>query len=192
MSEFPENQFNRLLELVRSGDREQIPELLSLAHPQLEKIAARRLRREANTLFLDEGDLVQEVIIRLLSKEDNFAKFQDSHHFFAWVSQSMRHIIIDHFRRENGKMRGGNNLFLNIDEVSDTLAVQPAPALVALSDALDDLEKHHPRSAMIVELRVFAGLNFEEAAAFIGISTATVYRDWEFAKAWLRRCVKIS
>jgi len=140
------------------------------------------LRRERPDHTLQPTALVHEAYLRLIDQRN--VNWQNTAHFFAIAAQAMRRIIVDHARRHNAVKRGGDNLKVELDEAQS----QPGELdvdVLKLCDALTALAAFDPQQSRIVELRFFGGLSIEETAEVIGISPATVKRDWSMAKAWL-------
>jgi RNA polymerase sigma factor (TIGR02999 family) len=128
--------------------------------------------------------LINEAFLRLINyKEMNW---QNRAHFFAVAAQAMRRILVDHARRQRAKKRGDAAITLSLDEALALIEERDVD-LVALDDALNSLAVIDPRKSRIVELRFFSGLTVEETAEVLGVSTDTIRRHWNSAKAWLRR-----
>ena len=155
-------------------------------YDELRRLARQRLRGPADSL--DATGLVHEVWLRLCGGRS--ASFRDSAHFFAAAAQAMRHVLVDRVRRARRLRRGGGAVAAV--ELATDLAVTGLGGLdlLALDEALDRLALDHPRCAEVVQLRFFAGLAQREVAAVLGISDATIERDWRFAKAWLHRAIE--
>lgn len=160
-------------------------ELIPLVYSQLRTLAARYLRNERDGHTLQPTALVHEAFLKLVDQRT--ATWQNRAHFLGVAAQAMRRIVVDHARRRGAQKRGGGNLV--------TLDEQLAPAgrpldLVRVDEALEELRRLDERQARVVELRYFGGLSIEETAEVIGISVATVKRDWVLAKAWLFRALR--
>jgi RNA polymerase sigma factor (TIGR02999 family) len=171
----------------RDGDREALDVLLPRVYDQLRDIARTRLRAERTDHTLDTSALIHEAYLRLA--DGVVADWQDRAHFFAVASTVMRRVLIDHAKQRQRAKRGGARIRVDLDQLqlSDAgTAVDADPdSLIALDDALQRFEQLHPRQAKAVELRYFAGLTLEEAAAVLSTSAPTVMRDLRFAEAWL-------
>jgi RNA polymerase sigma factor (TIGR02999 family) len=126
--------------------------------------------------------LVNEAYLRL--GDVQHVNWQNRGHFLAMAARTMRRILVDHARGKQYQKRGGGAVRVPLDEVN-VAAVEPGRELVALDDALTELGKKDERQCRIIELRFFGGLTVEETAAVLGLSPATVMRDWRLAKAWL-------
>jgi RNA polymerase sigma factor (TIGR02999 family) len=170
-----------------AGQDRALEKLVPLVYRELRSLAASHLRGERPEHTLQPTALVNEVFLRLLDGRE--VVWQNRTHFFALAARMMRHILVDHARARLAEKRCGGAGSLPFEGPFD-----PAPmsdlALVALDDALADLKRMDPRQCRIVELRYFAGLTLEETAESLGISIATVKRDWTMARAWLRREVE--
>lgn len=173
-----------LLTQINNGDSNAPEELLPLVYGELRKLAGGYLKNERPDHTLQPTALVHEAYIRLVDWQN--IDWKNRAHFFAVAAQVMRNILVDHARKKKAEIHGGNLQKLALDEAisfSNTKEVD----LVDLDDALQDLAKLDERQSKIVELRFFAGLTIEETAHALGISTMTVSREWNFAKAWLYR-----
>lgn len=173
-----------LLARVRAGEDEAVARLMPLVYDELRRIAARYMRRERPGQTIQATALVHEAYLRLL--KDKSRNWQNRAHFLAIAATSMRQILVERARARSAAKRGGGRDRITLDET--TLA---APAetidLEAIDEALDTLARLDARQARIVELRFFGGLTVEEAAEALGISPATLKREWSVARAWLRR-----
>jgi RNA polymerase sigma factor (TIGR02999 family) len=184
MDEGSPEEITRLLADWGRGDREALDRLAPLVHAELRGIARRQMSRERPGHTLQATALVNEAYLRL-SGQDGF-QYQDRAHFFAVCAQVMRHVLIDHARSHARDKRGGGALQVTLGEL-EALDGRRAAELVALDEALRELEEFDPQKGRIVELRYFAGLGVEETAEVLGISPTTVRREWRRAKAWLYR-----
>jgi RNA polymerase sigma factor (TIGR02999 family) len=179
----PPRDVSQLLERWRTGEPEALDELFPLVYDELRQLAASRLRRERNAGTLQTTALVHEAYLRLAGKAR--AQVRDRSHFFAVAAQAMRRILIDRARRRRAGKRDAGRLPPDAPpwpraEVSDE-------ELLALDFALEKLARVDPRQARVVELRYFGGLTAGETAVALGVSEATVQREWRAAKLWLRR-----
>jgi RNA polymerase sigma factor (TIGR02999 family) len=155
-----------------------------LVYAELRQIARRCLRGERLDHTLQATALVNEAFLRLVDTRQ--VHWQNRLHFLAMSARLMRRVLVDSARAKRADKRGGDAVRVSLSDAlgrSDDLGAD----VVALNDALDHLEQVDPRKGRIVELRFFAGLSVEEAAAVLDVSSQTVARDWTFAKAWLRR-----
>jgi len=173
-----------LLRRWSDGDGAAGAELTPLVYDELRRLAHRYLRRERADLSLRSADLVHEAYLRLIDQKE--AHWHDRAHFFAVSGRIMRHILVDYARTRLREKHGAGVTMLVLNEAID-LPEQRSFDLIALDDALEGLAKLDPQQSRVVELRFFAGLSVEETAAALGISRATVNRDWVTARAWLIR-----
>lgn len=173
-----------LLNQINDGENSAPEELLPLVYSELRKLAAGYLKNERTDHTLQPTALVHEAYIRLVDWQNT--NWQNRSHFFAVAAQVMRNILVDHARRKKAEIHGGNWQKLALDEAISFSQAKEVD-LVDLDDALQELAKLDERQAKIVELRFFGGLTIEETAHAIGVSTMTVSREWNFAKAWLYR-----
>jgi RNA polymerase sigma factor (TIGR02999 family) len=185
MSPSPEPQMTevtRTLSAVEHGDPHAAEQLLPLVYDELRQLAARTLAHEKPGQTLQATALVHEVYVRLLGGGER--RWDGRGHFFAAAAETIRRILIDRAREKRSAKRGGGRARLDIDAVD--LASQATPdQLLAVDDALAKLAREEPAVARLVELRYFAGLSVEQAGNALGISTATAYRHWKYARAWL-------
>jgi RNA polymerase sigma-70 factor (ECF subfamily) len=172
--------------LVRWGDGEQqaLDELMPLVYDELHRLARNYLRRERRDHTLQPTALVHEAYLRLI--DQTRAALHSRAHFFGIAAQMMRRILVDHARLHQAAKRGDGDYKLSLDQ-ADQVAHQQAVDLIAVDEALHRLAGFSPQQSRIVELRFFGGLTIEETAGLLGISHATVEREWSVARAWLRR-----
>jgi RNA polymerase sigma factor (TIGR02999 family) len=173
-----------LLTAVRKGRRGALDELLAAAYPELRRIAAAHLRREREGHTLQPTALVHEAYVRLVDQRD--VEWQNRAHFLGIAAQAMRRILVDHARRRQAGKRAGGLTRVTLDDAWMSPKERDVE-LVALDDALSTLAARDVELSRLVELRFFGGLTIEETAEVLGVSTATVERDWAVARAWLRR-----
>ncbi len=177
-----EGNVTRLLLDWSGGDRQALEELMPLVYDQLQLQASGCLKGERPGHTLETSGLVNEAFLRLIDQER--VHWRDRAHFFAIAGRMMRRILVDHARRHASAKRGGRVEKVALPDL-DLVPVEPAPDLVALDDALGALAREDPDGAQIIELRYFGGLNREEIAAVMGVSSASVTRRWRMARAWL-------
>ena len=180
----PSQNITKLLVDWRNGDQEALDQLMPLVYEELRRMANHYMRNERKGHTLQTSALVNDAYLRLVDHEN--IDWQNRSHFFGLAAQAMRRILVDHARSRNYQKRGGNAERVSLDEAAN-FAEERATELIALDEALQELAKLDPRKSRIVEMRYFGGLTGEETAEVLGISTATVARDWETAKAWLLR-----
>ncbi len=171
-----------LLNRMRNGDSKAGDQAASLVYDELHRIAAREMRRENKGHTLQTTALVHEAYLRLAGAES--LEIQNRGHFFAVASQQMRRILVDYARSSNTQRRGGGATKVDLDQLQISVAPRSVDVL-SLDDALRELERVDLRAAKVVELRYFGGYTDKEVVEALGVSIATVRRDWEFAKSWL-------
>jgi RNA polymerase sigma factor (TIGR02999 family) len=178
------SEVTQLLREWSGGRQEARDELLGLVYEPLRAIASRHLHRERDGHTLQPTALVNELYLKLVGQRS--VAWNDRAHFYAVAAQVMRRILVDHARRKKSDKRGGDMIAVTIGAALD-LAASEDFDVVALDVALENLEKIFPQQARIVELRFYAGLTIDETAAVLGVSPATISREWTMARAWLRR-----
>jgi RNA polymerase sigma factor (TIGR02999 family) len=177
------SEVTRILSAIEHGDPQAAEQLLPLVYDELRKLAAQRLAQEAPGQTLQATALVHEAYLRLVDGDRGQA-WNSRGHFFAASAEAMRRILIDRAREKQAEKRGGGRKKIDIDAID--LAATAAPdQLLALDDALAKLARGDQAAARLVELRYFAGLTVDEAGKALGMSTATAYRHWNYARAWL-------
>ena len=179
-------EITRLLADWNAGDADALERLAPLVYAELRRIARRQMGRENPGHTLQATALVNEAYLRLAGGE-GFA-LQDRAHFYAVCAQVMRHVLVDHARAQARDKRGGGAPHVTLGE-ADAASGEGAAELVALDEALRELERVDPQKARVVSLRYFAGLSIEETAEALGVSPTTVRREWRRAKAWLYRAI---
>lgn len=167
-----------------NGDNRALEKLTPLVYQELKRLAARYLRRERSDHTLQSTALVHEAWLRLIDQRQ--VHWQNRAQFFGVAAEMIRRILIDHARGRQAAKRGDGAIKLSLDEALFTPDRRDLD-LVALDDALQDLARLDPQQSRLVELRYFAGLSIEESAEVLGVSPATVKREWVAAKAWLYR-----
>lgn len=180
----PETTGPQVTELLRAiGERDSAgEELLELVYDNLRQIARQRMAGERAGHTLQATALVHEAFLKLIGDED--LSWENRGHFYAASAQAMRRILIDHARGRNAEKRGGERKRVPLSVVDLATDTDPAQVL-ALDEAMDQLERSDPRAASVVRLRFFAGLDVEATASVLGLSERTVMRDWAFARATL-------
>jgi len=173
-----------LLGRWRSGDQDALQILVPLIYNELHDLAHHYLRGERSGHTLQTTALVHEAYLRLMQQGP--FQTQDRGHFLAVAARLMRQILVD-YARSRGAAKRGPDCRVEIQSGLDEEPQQQAADVVALDEVLTELAKHDPQQARIVELRFFGGLTVAETAALLGISSATVGREWSMAKAWLWR-----
>jgi RNA polymerase sigma factor (TIGR02999 family) len=173
-----------LLLAWRAGDRDAFDRLFPLVYDELRRIAHRQLRGERGEHTLGTTALVHEAYLKLV--DQTRAQLTDRAHFFAVAARAMRRILVDYARRHRAVKRGGALGQVSLDDAT-LLAAERADALVALDEALDRLADVDTRLSQVVECRFFGGLDEEETAEALAVTSRTVRRDWVKARTWLAR-----
>ena len=177
------SELTRILSAIEQGDPHAAEQLLPLVYDELRKLAAQKLAHEQPGQTLQATALVHEAYLRLVDEEKE--RHWDSRgHFFAAAAEAMRRILVDSARRRGAQKRGAGLERLDLPEPAETEKDEPID-LLALDEALKQLEALHPQKAQVVQLRFFAGCTLEETAQALGISRATAQRHWSVARAWL-------
>jgi RNA polymerase sigma factor (TIGR02999 family) len=172
-----------LLTRWRAGDERAGAELLTVVYAELRKLAASYMRRERREHTLAPTGLVHEAYLRLCGSAD--IDWQSRGHFLAVFAQQMRRVLVDHARSVRSAKRGAGVHKQSLTGVDPGDLRVESVDLLAVNEALDRLAALDPRAAQVVELRYFGGLTEREAAEALQVSTATVKRDWDFARTWL-------
>jgi RNA polymerase sigma factor (TIGR02999 family) len=172
-----------LLQAWAKGDKAALERLTPRVYAELRRLAGYHMRNERSGKTVQTTELVHEAYIRLVDVQN--VDWQHRAHFFAVSSAIMRHILLDRARKRITAKRGGIAPRVNLDAMPDLADTGRARELIALDDALQQLAALDPRKARVVELRFFGGLNAEETAEVLGVSSDTVLRDWKTARAWL-------
>ena len=173
-----------LLLAWNDGDADALDRLIPLVERELHRLAHRHLSGEANGHPLQTTALVNEAYLRLI--DGSRIRWQNRAHFFAVSARLMRRILVDVARARQRQKRGGDAVWISLDEAPDVTDVRPAD-VIALDDALTALTAFDERKSRVVELRFFGGLSVEETAEALQVSAITVMRDWAVARAWLAR-----
>lgn len=172
----------QMLKQVSAGDPRAASELLPLVYAELRKLAQSRMAKTPPGNTLQPTALVHEAYMRMVGSDA--PSWNSRGHFFAAAAQAMRQILVEQVRRKASLKRGGEFGRISVDPGELAIA-EPSEDILALDEALKELEKRDPRKAQLVNLRFFAGLTTEEAAAALGVSVPTAERDWRFVKALL-------
>ena len=168
----------------QDGDDSALDYVTPLVYDEIRRMAHRLMKRERNGHTLNTTALVNEAYVRLIDERE--VHWANRSHFFAFLGRVMRHVLIDYARRRLYLKHAGEGRKVPLEEAT-LMTTERAKELVALDDALAQLREIDPRKAEVVELRYFGGLDLEETANALGVSTMTVRRDWRAAKAWLYR-----
>ena len=178
----PSTDVTAILQEWRQGSPEALERLMEIVYAELRRLAAQYLSRERSGHTLQPTALVHEAYVRLV---DQRVPWESRAHFFGVAAQMMRRVLVDHARSRRAEKRGGDSDRVTLS-AAEGLAKTPEIDLVALDAALEKLAALDPRQARIVELRYFGGLTNEETAEALGVSVATVKREWALARAWLK------
>jgi RNA polymerase sigma-70 factor, ECF subfamily len=179
-------EVSQLLMDWRDGDQAALDKLIPVVHRELRRLAHHYMRQERTGHTLQTTALVNEAYMRLVDYKR--MRWQNRAHFFAVSAQVMRRILVDHARGRRYAKRGGGARKVSLDEAA-FVSEGRSGEVIAVDDALTELESWDPRKGKIVELRFFGGLNIEETAGVLKISPTTVQREWRSAKAWLHRAL---
>ena len=179
----PSHEVTTLLKDWSAGDQSALDKLMPLVYDELRRLAHQHMRREKPGQTLQTSALVNEAYVRLV--DQNEIQWEGRAHFFGIAARLMRQILVDRARRRNFAKRGGGTIQVSLNEAT-TVAQEQSANVMALDDALKNLEKTDQRKSRIVELRFFGGMSIEETATVLKVSPGTVMRDWTFARAWLR------
>jgi RNA polymerase sigma factor (TIGR02999 family) len=192
MTDEPVGEVTRLLLRWRAGDEAALLALVPLVYEELRSLARRHLRHERSSHTLQRTALVHEAFLRIVDQQQ--VDWESRSQFYGIASQMMRRILVDHARRRSAAKRGDGAAHVDLDAVlqaegEDTpLQVQQDEVdFAAIDEALSRLEALDPQQGKLVELRFFGGLSIKETADIIGVSPATVKREWAIARAWLQR-----
>jgi RNA polymerase sigma-70 factor, ECF subfamily len=184
MEESPKGEVTMLLAAWSKGDPEALNKVMPLVYAELHRIARRAWSQQSHNNTLQPTALINEAYLKLANVEN--ATFQDRCHFFAVASSAMRQVLVNHAKSRLAEKRGGGRINVSLDEVQPAVH-QEAAEIVALHEALEALQAVDPRKSKVVEMRYFGGLSAEETAEAMGVSVATVNRDWRLARSWLIR-----
>jgi RNA polymerase sigma factor (TIGR02999 family) len=178
------NDVSRALSAIEGGDPRAAEQLLPLVYDDLRRLAARKMARESPGQTLTATALVHEAYLRLVAS-DTDRQWSSRGHFFAAAAEAMRRILVERARHKQTLRAGGDFRRQALSDIQPAVG-GPDLDLLALDEALGNLEKRDERQALLVKLRFFAGLTVEEAAEALGVSTATAENDWTHARCWLR------
>jgi len=175
------NDVTRILSAIEQGDRQAADQLLPLVYDELRKLAAARMAAEKPGHTLSATALVHEAYLRLVGDQH----FDDRGHFFAAAAEAMRRILVNHARdRKRLKRAGGRRRLELLDQVGSL--AEDSDLVLSLDELLTRLGEEDAAAAQVAQLHLFGGLSVEEAGAALGLSRAMAYRNWKYARAWLR------
>jgi RNA polymerase sigma factor (TIGR02999 family) len=183
--ELKTHEITQMLREWSGGKREALDKLMPLVYDELHRQAARYLRRESQGHTLQTTALIHETYLKLIDQRD--VRWQNRAHFFAIAAQAMRRIMVDYARTKQREKRGGGDEKLPLEAAMSVAVDESSVDLIALDEALTRLGEIDLQQARVVELRYFSGLSLEETAEALHISRATAAREWNVARAWLRR-----
>jgi RNA polymerase sigma factor (TIGR02999 family) len=177
-------EMTRILSAIEQGDPHAAEQLLPLVYDELRKLAASKLAHEAPGQTLQATALVHEAYLRLVEGE-KVSNWNSRGHFFAAAAEAMRRILVENARRKQRVKHGGGHARVDLQD-HDLAELPPSDEILALDEALTRLAQSDPTAAQVVQLHFFAGLAIEEVAETLGVARATAYRQWAYARAWLR------
>lgn len=178
-------EISRILREWSEGNADASDELMPLVYEELRLQASRYLRRERQGHTLQTTALIHEAYLKLVDQHE--VNWQNRSHFFGIAAKAMKRILVDYARARNREKRGGRDENVPLDEALAAVSEEKSREIIALDEALSRLAEFDARQAEIVSLRYFGGFSIAETAASLGISEATVKREWNSAKAWLKR-----
>jgi RNA polymerase sigma factor (TIGR02999 family) len=187
---FGMSEVTQILNAIKTGDANSAAQLLPLVYDELRRLAAVQMRHEKPGQTLDATALVHEAWLRLVPEAQSQAVWDNRRHFFAAAAEAMRRILAENARRKRRVKHGGAMRRRELPADLGVLA-EPADDFAALDAALSKFTARYPIHARLVELRFFAGLTGDEAARMLNISPRTADRHWVFARAWLRRQLRV-
>jgi RNA polymerase sigma factor (TIGR02999 family) len=178
------NDVTRVLNAIEQGDPHAAEQLLPLVYDELRKLAARKMAQEGPGQTLQGTALVHEAYLRLV-EVDKVQRWNSRGHFFAAAAEAMRRILIESARKKCTDKHGGAHRRVELAE-AEVPAPEGAERWLLLDDALSRLAEEDAAAAEVAKLRLFAGLSADEAAELLGISRASAFRHWTYARAWLQ------
>src|SRR5262245_27367057 len=177
-----------ILSAIEQGDPSAAEQLLPLVYDELRQLAAQKLAQEAPGQTLEATALVHEAYLRLVDVEQA-QSWNSRGHFFAAAAEAMRRILIEQARRKRAEKHGGGRRRIDLAQ-AEPIAHAGPEELLELDDALGRLAREDEGAAAVAKLRLFAGLSVGQAAQALGVSRASAYRDWAYARAWLHACLR--
>ena len=179
------NETARFLNAIEQGDPHAAAKLLPLVYDELRKLAARQMANEAPGHTLNATALVHEAYLRLAGDQ----AFDNRGHFFAAAAEAMRRILVENARAKGRLKRGGDRVRLDLLDQAGSVAEDP-DLLLSLDELLIRLEEEDAAAAKLAQLHLFGGLSVEEAGEVLGLSRPVAYRNWKYARAWLREALE--
>src|SRR6516225_7831680 len=180
----PDQPVTELLLAAQAGDAQAAERLLAVVYEQLHQLARARMAHLPPGQTLQPTALVHEVYLRLTDRSD--VSWESRQHFFFAAARAMRDILVEQARRKAGPARGGGRRRRELDEAC-AVVEPPAENVLAVHEALEELEKRDPLKAQIVLLRYFSGLTMAETADVLGLPERTLDRQWRYIRVWLRK-----
>ena len=184
MSLSGDSQVSAVLQAAQAGDRQAAAELLPLVYAELRQLARARLARQPPGQTLTPTALVHEAYLRIAGESD--VTWEGQQHFFFAAARAMREILVEQARHKAGPKRGGDRRRHDLDDACAILE-PPSGDVLAVHEALKELEERDPLEAQIVLLRYFTGLTMDETAAVLGLAERTLDRHWRYIRAWLMK-----
>ncbi len=178
------NEVSRILRDISQGDEKASEQLLPFIYEELRRLARAKMAQEVVGHTLTPTALVHEAYLRLVGPGDT-QKWDGRGHFFAAAAEAMRRILVENARKKGRQRRGGDRQRVDLEEVHLSISA-PVEELLQIDEALERLGAEDHVAAQLVKLRYFVGLSVEESAESLGMSRATAYRHWTYARAWLR------
>jgi len=182
-----QNNLTLILNQAAAGNKKSLDRLLPLIYDELYRLAQSKRRKEGAAITLNTTAMVHEAYLKLVDQKN--VDWQSRSHFFAIAATMMRRIIIDYARARNAQKRGAEQTVITLNDQQMAISV-PADSILQVDEALTRLAQTGERRAKIIEYWFFVGLNHQEIADLLNISTATVRREWRLARAWLARFMK--
>lgn len=181
------SEVTQLLKRWREGDKSAERALFDEVYPVIHALAREQMRRSFGHVTLRATELVNEAYERL--ERQRHVDWQNRAHFYSIAARMLRRVLIDYLRERDAQKRGAGAAHVELEDAIEIAVEDPVDRFdwMGLDQALTEFEAEEPKHAQLVELRYFAGLNIEQAAAALDVSTATAGRMWRFARAWLKR-----
>jgi RNA polymerase sigma factor (TIGR02999 family) len=183
------SEVTRILSAIEQGDPHAAGQLLPIVYKELRQLAAHKMAQEAPRQTLQATALVHEAYLRLVGGGED-QRWDGRGHFFAAAAEAMRRILVERARGKATVKRGGGRRQLNLDQLALAADDRPHEDLLALDEALAELERHDAQAAGLVKLRYFAGLSHQQAAEALGVSRRAADRLWALACAWLYQQIR--
>jgi RNA polymerase sigma factor (TIGR02999 family) len=183
------DEVTRILNAIDTGDAHAAERLLVLVYDDLRQLAQKKLSKERPGQTLQATALVHEAYLRLVGAKRS-QHWDGRGHFFAAAAEAMRRILVENARRKRRKRHGGNRQRVELSDGALLVPPDESEDLLALDAALARLAHIDPQAAELVKLRFFTGISIEQAGEMLGLSRATAYRTWDYARSWLRCAIE--